>query len=506
MRSLALLVLLLPSLAHAQLKRVGEPILDTPPPPGEPVEVLKVPTLTVSLSTPGAGVRAGDFSLTTVDGDPQVSLRAEKLVAFRDSDEPLSLIVLVDGKVRFIGDPAPEPIEGESEAAPIPGAYDELRGALEVLSRARARRTRAALWVLGETVLARTELADPAQIADLGARADFAKIRASALRLGLESAHARLAEEPGRRVIILLGDGTDTVMEVDYARVTSALETAGIELYAIVAPSGGQLLPERALHRLQRVANRSGGRVYRAQTATELPQLAENLVADLDNRYTVTFPLFESATGVSFPLDGRDHELAVKLKDQELGLTVRLPLWPLPPDEVVTGRGSVPTWLYFLFGALALVLLCGTVVALHRPAESEEHEPEPEPELAAPPPPPPPPAPPAHTMVLDANPNAPPVVAWLVPLTGPSAYRTIKLAATGRSLIGSAPGCDVLLPDPYVSHEHAEIVVERGVFRLLDRGSRNGVTMNEARITSHELIDNDVFTVGQTAVVFKSIN
>jgi hypothetical protein len=30
--------------------------------------------------------------------------------------------------------------------------------------------------------------------------------------------------------------------------------------------------------------------------------------------------------------------------------------------------------------------------------------------------------------------------------------------------------------------------------------------MNEARITSHELIDNDVFTVGQTAVVFKSIN
>jgi len=496
--------LLLSPLVHAEAKRSGKARLEVPPTLTEPADVIPVPRLWVAISSPARDLRPADFEVMPAD-DPSNAFPGQKLVRFRESDEPLSMIVLVDGKVRFIGDPAPEPVEGESEARAIPGAWDELHEALDVLSRARPHRTRAALWVYGETVVPRTDLGDPAAIGGeaLGVRTEFAKIRTSALRLALETAQARLADEPGRRIVVVIGDGTDTVSDADYARVRDALESASIEVHFLLAKSGGQAIDTRTLARLGRVAKQTGGRVYRAESLAELPPLAENLVVGLDDLYTVEFALADLETSRKLPFDGAKHELVIRVKDDELDLSLMLDKWDFPP-EVVTG--STPIWLWLLAGTAGLVLLVGTVVVMRPRPDAEEEEPVDE----EPAPPPPPPhvelAPPAPQQTQQIDLGLMPVVGWVVPLSGPHAHRTYKLRSSGRSLIGTGPDCDVLVVDPYVSREHAEIVVDGECFRLHDRGSTNGVKVDGARVSSYELVDNTVFTVGQTELVFKSIN
>jgi pSer/pThr/pTyr-binding forkhead associated (FHA) protein len=42
-------------------------------------------------------------------------------------------------------------------------------------------------------------------------------------------------------------------------------------------------------------------------------------------------------------------------------------------------------------------------------------------------------------------------------------------------------------------------------FSLLDKGSTNGVIVNSRRVPIHDLVDNDVFTLGKTDFKFKSI-
>jgi len=63
-----------------------------------------------------------------------------------------------------------------------------------------------------------------------------------------------------------------------------------------------------------------------------------------------------------------------------------------------------------------------------------------------------------------------------------------------------------VVDDQFMSTEHAEIVSSPAGFILKDSGSTNGTFVNEKRIADHELVDNDVFTMGQTNFKFKSIN
>jgi pSer/pThr/pTyr-binding forkhead associated (FHA) protein len=43
-------------------------------------------------------------------------------------------------------------------------------------------------------------------------------------------------------------------------------------------------------------------------------------------------------------------------------------------------------------------------------------------------------------------------------------------------------------------------------FTLMDKGSTNGTMVLGKRVQAHELVDNDVFTLGKTDFKFKSIN
>jgi hypothetical protein len=94
-------------------------------------------------------------------------------------------------------------------------------------------------------------------------------------------------------------------------------------------------------------------------------------------------------------------------------------------------------------------------------------------------------------------------LSWLVPLEGESVGELFQLKS--RCVVGTSPQCDVQLKDQGISGRHAEFTFQGGVFRLNDLGSTNGTFVNDRRVTSTELVDNDIVRLGRTNFKFKAI-
>jgi hypothetical protein len=92
---------------------------------------------------------------------------------------------------------------------------------------------------------------------------------------------------------------------------------------------------------------------------------------------------------------------------------------------------------------------------------------------------------------------------WLVPLEGESVGELFQLKP--RCVVGTSPQCDIQLRDQGISGRHAEFSFQGGVFRVNDLGSTNGTFVNDRRVTSTELVDNDNVRLGRTNFKFKAI-
>ncbi len=127
--------------------------------------------------------------------------------------------------------------------------------------------------------------------------------------------------------------------------------------------------------------------------------------------------------------------------------------------------------------------------------------------MAAPAPEAPKPAGPMKTVMIGAGGDQDgfPVVGWLVPLNGVDAYKTMRLRS-GLTKIGTAPPADIVINDGFMSTEHCQITVSPAGFTLIDNGSTNGCYVNDRKVQKHELVDNDMITLGKTNFKFKSIN
>jgi hypothetical protein len=96
------------------------------------------------------------------------------------------------------------------------------------------------------------------------------------------------------------------------------------------------------------------------------------------------------------------------------------------------------------------------------------------------------------------------MMGWLVPLDGAKQGELFTLKS-GKTVIGTDPSCDIVVPDQFMSGKHCEIRAAGGQFVLADLGSTNGCFVNDKKIQSHELVDNDNVRLGHTSLKFKSI-
>lgn len=67
--------------------------------------------------------------------------------------------------------------------------------------------------------------------------------------------------------------------------------------------------------------------------------------------------------------------------------------------------------------------------------------------------------------------------------------------------IGRKAGNDLVLTDPRVSREHANIILERGAYYVVDRGSRHGTFVNGERVERRHLGRNDRLEFGSQGTV-----
>lgn len=68
--------------------------------------------------------------------------------------------------------------------------------------------------------------------------------------------------------------------------------------------------------------------------------------------------------------------------------------------------------------------------------------------------------------------------------------------------IGRMPDCTIVLADPNVSRNHAEVRPQGDGYIVVDLGSTNGTRVNGVRITQHELRDGDELMFGNTRMIF----
>ncbi|MBI2083180.1 MAG: FHA domain-containing protein [Deltaproteobacteria bacterium] len=69
--------------------------------------------------------------------------------------------------------------------------------------------------------------------------------------------------------------------------------------------------------------------------------------------------------------------------------------------------------------------------------------------------------------------------------------------------IGRSPANDVVLKEPKVSRQHAQIQIDGDNYLLVDLNSSNGTYVGGNKITEHLLKPNDEIRIGKTTMVFK---
>src|SRR5262245_11483685 len=70
-----------------------------------------------------------------------------------------------------------------------------------------------------------------------------------------------------------------------------------------------------------------------------------------------------------------------------------------------------------------------------------------------------------------------------------------------RVVLGRQPGCEIVLSDPGISREHAELTRSGSTWWIADLGSRNGTFLNDAPIDRERLRIGDVARLGPDVIV-----
>lgn len=94
---------------------------------------------------------------------------------------------------------------------------------------------------------------------------------------------------------------------------------------------------------------------------------------------------------------------------------------------------------------------------------------------------------------------------------GRATLRTIRGAQAGVAYplesalisIGRDPECSVFLNDMTVSREHAQISYEDGCYVIRDKGSYNGVWVNNKSVDAKALQDGDIVQIGAFAFIYE---
>ena len=119
-----------------------------------------------------------------------------------------------------------------------------------------------------------------------------------------------LSASNGRSALVLLTDGIDTVSATDPAALDRAVQSHAVTIYPVAypaSPDGDGPDPQEALKELARLAQVSGGRLFKLPSEAALPGVLDEIAADLRSQYVLGFT--PDASGAP----GRVRKISVKV-------------------------------------------------------------------------------------------------------------------------------------------------------------------------------------------------
>ena len=114
----------------------------------------------------------------------------------------------------------------------------------------------------------------------------------TALRDAIVFSLRELGTSHGRSALVLLTDGIDTVSAIDPLALEKAVQSTAVTIYPMAYPAsatGDGPDPEAALKDLHRLAQISGGRLFKLPNEQALPGVLDEIVADLRAQYVLGF-------------------------------------------------------------------------------------------------------------------------------------------------------------------------------------------------------------------------
>lgn len=445
----------------------------------------------------GPTVPQDKFTLTEPGSKTPIALKASSLRPYSAGSETIAVAFVMNGQEVWIGN---DEIEGEDSPARHLGILKNLKQALQTVPFATAgpAGSKGVLISYHDKAEVKIPMGPLANINSeaLGSQKDYYRklgtAMAEGINLGMASLHDVTAS---RKALIVICDGTDTNAESAKAQLTSLKKQAlneKIQTFAIIYK--GELTDGPSV---------IGAFTNNVTSATNAEGIASNLQAILSrmaDRYYLTFPGYDPKLGVGLNWDGKAHDLVIKI-DKDDTDPVQLTLAPVWKPAT---KGGFP-WLVLVLVVVGVILLI--IIGAKVFSKKETPMPMPMPMVAAPMPEAPKPAGPMKTVMIGAGGDQDgfPIVGWLVPLNGQDAYKTFKLRSGGTK-IGTAPPSDIVVNDGFMSTEHCMIQCSPHGFALVDGGSTNGCYVNDRKVTKHDLVDNDMITLGKTNFKFKSIS
>lgn len=453
------------------------------------------------------------FVLTEPSARPPVIVKAASLRGFTAGTETIAIALVINGQEVWIGN---DDIEPEDSPSRYLGILKSLKTALQevpfatfgpagskgiLISYADKPEVKVAMGPLGSL-----------NAEALGSQKDYYKKIGTAMTEGISLALAELKNvAASRKALIVVCDGNDSNPETAGATLMNLKKEAqqqNVQTFAIIYK--GQLSDP---------ANLITKMISNAQTVTNAEGIASAIkviLSRMADRYYLTFPGYDKKTKQGFKWDEKTHDLVLKIdKEETEAVSLQLaPKWNAPSDS------KFPWWIVIV-SVVGLLLLIVIIAAVS--GKKDAPAPMPMPATAGAPgmpgmniggPPgmpgmpaePPKPMGPVKTVMFNANASEDgfPVVGWLVPLNGADAFKTHKLRSSGTK-IGTQSNSDIVINDGFMSTDHCKINCSPQGFVLEDNGSTNGCYVNDRKVQKHELVDNDVITLGKTNLKFKSI-
>jgi Ca-activated chloride channel family protein len=119
-----------------------------------------------------------------------------------------------------------------------------------------------------------------------------------------------LSKSNGRSALVLLTDGIDTVSTTEPVVLDKAVQSHAVTIYPVAypaSPNGDGPDPRQAVKELGRLAEVTGGRLFKLPNEAALPRVLDEIVADLRAQYVLGFT--PDASGAP----GRLRKISVKV-------------------------------------------------------------------------------------------------------------------------------------------------------------------------------------------------